>query len=113
LNKLNAYSNSVSAEDALISEIKSLASYEQYSQLPPDIFEKLPDDIKNKVIRLMELKAKLQKQQGKTKNISQKYKLNVDNKPISVDKDSRKVINPALFRGYKLFENVKLHQTFY
>lgn len=113
LNKLNAYSNSVSAEDALISEIKSLASYEQYSQLPPEIFEKLPDDIKNKVIRLMELKAKLQKQQGKTKSISQKYKLNVDNKPISVDKDSRKVINPALFRGYKLFENVKLHQTFY
>ena len=113
MNKLNAYSNSVSAEDALISEIKSLASYEQYSQLPPDIFEKLPDDIKNKVIRLMELKAKLQKQQGKTKNISQKYKLNVDNKPISEDKDSRKVINPALFRGYKLFENVKLHQTFY
>lgn len=113
LNKLNAYSNSVSAEDALISEIKSLASYEQYSQLPPDIFEKLPDDIKNKVIRLMELKAKLQKQQGKTKSITQKYKLNVDNKPISEDKDSRKVINPALFRGYKLFENVKLHQTFY
>lgn len=112
LNKLNAYSNSVSAEDAIINEIKSLASYEQYSQLPPDIFERLPEDIKSKVMRLMELKAKLQKQQGKTKNISQKYKINASNKPVSEDKESAKVFNPMLNRGYAIFNKVAQHNAY-
>ena len=112
LNKLNAYSNSVSAEDAIINEIKSLASYEQYSQLPPNIFEKLPEDIKSKVMRLMELKAKLQKQQGKTKNISQKYKINASNKPVSEDKEHAKVFNPMLNRGYAIFNKVAQHNAY-
>ena len=112
LNKLNAYSNSVSAEDAIISEIKSLASYEQYSMLPPAIFEKLPDEIKNKVIRLMELKAKLQKQQGKTKNISQKYKINSSNHPVSSDKSYAKILNPMLTKGYSIFNKVAQHNVY-
>lgn len=112
LNKLNAYSNSVSAEDAIISEIKSLASYEQYSMLPPSIFEKLPEEIKNKVIRLMELKAKLQKQQGKTKVISNKYKINSSNYPVSSDKESRKVLNPMLTKGYSIFNKVAQHSAY-
>lgn len=112
LNKLNAYSKSVYAEDAVISEIKSLASYEQYTQLPPDIFEKLPEEIKSKVMRLMELKSKLQKQQGKTKNISQKYKINASNKPVSEDKEHAKVFNPMLNRGYSIFNKVAQHNAY-
>ena len=54
MDKLNIYKDAVSAEDALISEIKSLASYEQYTQLPPAIFEQLPEDIKKKCLYLME-----------------------------------------------------------
>lgn len=112
LNKLNAYSQTVHDEDAIISEIKSLASYEQYTQLPPDIFERLPENIKSKVMRLMELKAKLQKQQGKTKNISQKYKINASNKPVSEDEESAKVLNPMLNRGYAIFNKVAQHNAY-
>lgn len=110
LNKMQAYSNSVSAEDAILNEIKSLASYEQYSQLPPAIFEKLPDEIKNKVMRLMELKAKLQKQQGKTKTISKKYKLNADNHPLS--QDSPKILNPMLNKGYSIHNKIAQHSAY-
>jgi hypothetical protein len=112
MDKLNIYSNAVSAEDALISEIKSLASYETYTQLPPAIFEQLPEDIKKKCLYLMELKAKLQKQQGKTKNISQKYKINASNKPVSEDKESAKVFNPMLNRGYSIFNKVAQHNAY-
>lgn len=112
LNKMQAYSSSVHDEDAIISEIKSLASYEQYTQLPPDIFEKLPENIKSKVMRLMEMKAKLQKQQGKTKNISQKYKINASNKPVSEDKEHAKVFNPMLNRGYSIFNKVAQHNAY-
>lgn len=120
LNKMQAYSNSVSAEDAILNEIKSLASYEQYSQLPPAIFEKLPDEIKNKVMRLMELKAKLQKQQGKTKTISKKYKLNADNHPLSQD-SKPKLFNPRLFepwvkpllnKGYSIHNKIAQHSAY-
>lgn len=112
MDKLNIYSNSVSAEDALINEIKSLASYEQYTQLPPAIFEQLPEDIKKKCLYLMELKSKLQRQQGKTKNISQKYKINASNKPVSEDKESKKVLNPMLNRGYSIFNKVAQHNAY-
>lgn len=111
LNKMQAYSNSVSAEDAILNEIKSLASYEQYSQLPPEIFEKLPDEIKNKVMRLMELKAKLQKQQGKTKNISKKYKLNAGDKP-STENEKPKILNPMLTKGYSIHNKVAQHNIY-
>lgn len=111
LNKMQAYSNSVSAEDAILNEIKSLASYEQYSQLPPAIFEKLPDEIKNKVMRLMELKAKLQKQQGKTKTISNKYKLNASNKP-SGENDKPKLFNPMLNKGYSIHNKIAQHSIY-
>lgn len=112
MDKLTIYKDAVSAEDALISEIKSLASYEQYTQLPPAIFEQLPEDIKKKCLYLMELKAKLQKQQGKTKNISQKYKINASNKPVSEDKESAKVLNPMLNRGYAIFNKVAQHNAY-
>ena len=111
LTKMQAYSNSVSAEDAILNEIKSLASYEQYSQLPPAIFEKLPDEIKNKVMRLMELKAKLQKQQGKTKMISNKYKLNADNHPLSSDAKP-KLFNPMLNKGYSIHNKIAQHSIY-
>lgn len=111
LTKMQAYSNSVSAEDAILNEIKSLASYEQYSQLPPAIFEKLPDEIKNKVMRLMELKAKLQKQQGKTKTISKKYKLNADNHPLSSD-SKPKLFNPMLNKGYSIHNKIAQHNAY-
>jgi hypothetical protein len=112
MDKLTIYKDAVSAEDALISEIKSLASYEQFTQLPPAIFEQLPEDIKKKCLYLMELKAKLQKQQGKTKNISQKYKINASNKPVSEDKKSAKVFNPMLNRGYAIFNKVAQHNAY-
>lgn len=112
MDKLSIYSNSVSAEDAIINEIKSLASYEQYTQLPPAIFENLPEDIKKKCLYLMELKAKLQRQQGKTKNISQKYKINASSKPVSGDKESAKVLNPMLNRGYSIFNKVAQHNAY-
>ena len=112
MDKLTIYKDAVSAEDALISEIKSLASYEQYTQLPPAIFEQLPEDIKKKCLYLMELKAKLQKQQGKTKNISQKYKINASNKPVSEDKEHAKVFNPMLNRGYAIFNKVAQHNAY-
>ena len=111
LTKMQAYSNSVSAEDAILNEIKSLASYEQYSQLPPAIFEKLPDEIKNKVMRLMELKAKLQKQQGKTKTISNKYKLNADNHPLS-ENSKPKLFNPMLNKGYSIHNKIAQHSLY-
>ena len=111
LTKMQAYSNSVSAADAILNEIKSLASYEQYSQLPPAIFEKLPDEIKNKVMRLMELKAKLQKQQGKTKTISTKYKLNADNHPLSSNAKP-KLFNPMLNKGYSLHNKIAQHSIY-
>ena len=111
LTKMQAYSNSVSAEDAILNEIRSLASYEQYSQLPPAIFEKLPDEIKNKVMRLMELKAKLQKQQGKTKTISNKYKLNADNHPLSSDAKP-KLFNPMLNKGYSIHNKIAQHSMY-
>lgn len=111
LTKMQAYSNSVGAEDAILNEIKSLASYEQYSQLPPAIFEKLPDEIKNKVMRLMELKAKLQKQQGKTKTISNKYKINADNHPLSSN-DKPKLFNPMLNKGYSIHNKIAQHSIY-
>lgn len=111
LTKMQAYSNSVSAEDAILNEIKSLASYEQYSQLPPAIFEKLPDEIKNKVMRLMELKAKLQKQQGKTKTISNKYKINASNKPSGED-SKPKLFNPMLNKGYSIHNKIAQHNAY-
>ena len=111
LTKMQAYSNSVSAEDAILNEIKSLASYEQYSQLPPAIFEKLPDEIKNKVMRLMELKAKLQKQQGRTKEISNKYKLNADNHPLSSNAKP-KLFNPMLNKGYSIHNKIAQHSIY-
>ena len=111
LTKMQAYSNSVGAEDAILNEIKSLAAYEQYSQLPPAIFEKLPDEIKNKVMRLMELKAKLQKQQGKTKTISNKYKLNADNHPLSSD-SKPKLFNPMLNKGYSIHNKIAQHSLY-
>lgn len=111
LTKMQAYSNSVSAEDAILNEIKALASYEQYSQLPPAIFEKLPDEIKNKVMRLMELKAKLQKQQGKTKTISKKYKINADNHPLSSD-SKPKLFNPMLNKGYSIHNKIAQHSMY-
>lgn len=111
LTKMQAYSNSVSAEDAILNEIKSLASYEQYSQLPPAIFEKLPDEIKNKVMRLMELKAKLQKQQGKTKTISKKYKINADNHTLS-ENAKPKLFNPMLNKGYSIHNKIAQHNAY-
>ena len=111
LTKMQAYSNSVSAEDAILNEIKSLASYEQYSQLPPAIFEKLPDEIKNKVMRLMELKAKLQKQQGKTKTISNKYKLNATNH-LSGEDSKPKLFNPMLNKGYSIHNKIAQHSAY-
>lgn len=112
MDKLNIYSNSVSAEDAIINEIKSLASYEQYTQLPPAIFEELPENIKKKCLYLMELKSKLQNQQGKTKNISKKYKINASNIPTSEDKSSAKVLNPMLNRGYSIFNKISQHNAY-
>lgn len=112
MDKLNIYSNSVSAEDAIINEIKSLATYEQYTQLPPAIFEQLPENIKKKCLYLIELKSKLQKQQGKTKNISRKYKINASDTPTSEDKSTAKVLNPMLNRGYSIFNKVSQHNAY-
>ena len=69
-------------------------------------------DIRDSIDDDMELKSELQKHQGTTKNISQQYKLNASNKPVSEDKASPKVFNPMLNRGYSLFSKVSQHNAY-
>ena len=60
-------------------------------------------------MRLMELKAKLQKQQGKTKTISKK--LNADKHPLSQD-SKPKLFNPMLNKGYSIHNKIAQHSAY-
>lgn len=109
------FQSALNYEDARMNDVfknKSKVS----NELSTLITKKYNADADNKDIQdsddAIELEAELQKQQGTTKNISQKYKLNASNKPVSEDKASPKVFNPMLNRGYSLFSKVSQHNAY-
>lgn len=109
------FQSALNYEDARMNDIRTQLSdvFKNKSKISNELRTLITNkNIQDSIDEDMELKAELQKHQGATKSISQKYKLNADNKPVSEDKSTAKVLNPMLTRGYRVFNKVAQHNAY-